>query len=68
VLDKRPAVYDIRINYGPGQARNTFRQTGDAQQHEGMITSLVDPSDVASCMAFLASDDANYARGTIFTR
>lgn len=51
-----------------GQARNTFRQTGDAQQHEGMMTSLADPSDVASLMAFLASDDANYVRGTIFTR
>jgi NAD(P)-dependent dehydrogenase (short-subunit alcohol dehydrogenase family) len=78
VLEQRLALFGIRVNdVAPGsiytplkvnQVRQSYEITGDAEQHEKTMASLADPSGVASVMAFLASDDADYVRGTVFTR
>ncbi len=78
VLEQRLGPFGIRVNdVAPGnidtplkvtQVRETYEKTGDAERFEKTMASLADPSGVAAVMAFLASDDADYVRGTIFTR
>lgn len=51
-----------------GQVEESFRRTGDRAAYEAAMKSLLPPEGVASVMAFLASDDADYVRGTVFTR
>ncbi|MDP6824330.1 MAG: SDR family NAD(P)-dependent oxidoreductase [Dehalococcoidia bacterium] len=78
VLEGRLAPLGIRVNdVAPGnidtplkvaQVRETYEKTGDSDSFKQTMASLADPSGVAAVMAFLASDDADYVRGTIFTR
>lgn len=78
VLEQRLAPLGIRVNdVAPGnidtplkvaQVRETYEITGNTDNFEQTMASLADPSGVAAVMAFLASDDAEYVRGTIFTR
>jgi NAD(P)-dependent dehydrogenase (short-subunit alcohol dehydrogenase family) len=51
-----------------GQVEESFRRTGDRAAYEAAMKSLLPPEGVASVMAFLASDDADYVRGTVFTK
>lgn len=41
---------------------------GHRDHFERTMDSLGDPAGVAAVMAFLASDDVDYVRGTVFTR
>ena len=78
VLEQRLAPSGIRVNdVAPGnihtplkvaQVRETYEITGNEDNFDQTMASLADPSGVAAVMAFLASDDADYVRGTIFTR
>jgi len=45
-----------------------YRQTGDRAAYEADIAGLVAPEGIANVMAWLASDEAAYVTGTIFTR
>ena len=51
-----------------GQVEESYRRTGDRAAYEAAMKSLLPPDGVASVMAFLASDDADYVRGTVFTK
>ncbi|MBI4305144.1 MAG: SDR family oxidoreductase [Chloroflexi bacterium] len=51
-----------------GQVEESFRRTGNSEEYERAMKSLMPPEGVASVMAFLASDDADYVKGTIFTK
>jgi NAD(P)-dependent dehydrogenase (short-subunit alcohol dehydrogenase family) len=51
-----------------GQVEESYRRTGDRAAYEAAMNSLLPPDGVAAVMAFLASDDADYVRGTVFTR
>jgi 3-oxoacyl-[acyl-carrier protein] reductase len=51
-----------------GQVEESYRRTGDRAAYEAAMRSLLPPEGVASVMAFLASDDADYVRGTVFTK
>ena len=42
--------------------------TGHRDHFERTMDSLGDPAGVVAFMAFLASDDADHVRGTVFTR
>lgn len=70
--------YGIRVNdVAPGnvdtplkvaQVKHTYSVTGDKETYEKTMASLVSPDGVAKVYAWLASDDADYVRGTVFTR
>ncbi len=45
-----------------------YRKTGDRAAYEAELAGLVQPEGIASIMAWLASDEAAYVTGTIFTR
>ena len=45
-----------------------YQMNGDRAAYEAGKTALVQPEGIASIMAWLASDDAAYVTGTIFTR
>jgi NAD(P)-dependent dehydrogenase (short-subunit alcohol dehydrogenase family) len=45
-----------------------YRKTGDRAAYEADIAGLVQPEGIANIIAFLASDEAAYVTGTIFTR
>ncbi|MCH7593912.1 MAG: SDR family oxidoreductase [Chloroflexi bacterium] len=78
VLEQRLAPFGIRVNdVAPGnidtplkvtQVRQSYEETGDEDYFDKTMASLAHPSGVAAVMAFLASDDADYVRGTVFTR
>lgn len=51
-----------------GQVEESYRRTGNRAEYEAAMKSLLPPEGVAAVMAFLASDDADYVRGTVFTR
>ena len=78
VLEQRLAPFGIRVNdVAPGniytplkvrQVEKSYEQTGDAEHFQQAMASLAGPDGVAAVMAFLASDAADYVRGTIYTR
>jgi NAD(P)-dependent dehydrogenase (short-subunit alcohol dehydrogenase family) len=45
-----------------------YRKTGDRTAYEAEMAGLVAPEGIASIIAWLASDEAAYVTGTIFTR
>ena len=51
-----------------GVIQQQVSRIGQAARPEEQIANLGDPEGVAKVLAFLASDDADYVRGTIFTR
>lgn len=77
VLDRHLEKYGIRVNdVLPGslntplkraQVEESFKRTGDRQTYESTVRNLASPDGVASVMAFLASDDADYVRGGVRT-
>lgn len=66
VNDVCPRSILTPLNLGPIEA--AFKRTGNREEYERSIKGLLPPEGVASVMAFLASDDADYVTGTIFTR
>lgn len=70
--------YGIRVNdVAPGavdtplkvaQVKHTYSVTGDKETYERTMASLVWPDGVAKVYAWLASDEADYVRGTVFTK
>ena len=77
VLAQRLAPHGIRVHdVCPGsvdtplkvaQLRAVLRHDGDRAQFEAAIRSLVPADGIAPVFAFLASDEARYVRGTLFT-
>ena len=66
VLDYHISRHGIRINdVLPGRVRSGITTKGASEEH---IKSLAEPEKVAEVYAFLASDAADYVRGTIITR
>ena len=78
VMEYRLRKFGIRVNdVCPGsietplkvkQLEQTYKKTGNKQDYVRDSKRLLKPDGVASVFAFLASDDARYVRGTIFTR
>ena len=79
VLQHRVAGRGIRVNtVAPGAIATPLKEQNvrdagrardaSAAEIEAAQRALGDPAGVARVLAFLASDDADYVRGTIFTR
>ena len=78
VLAQRLAPHGIRVHdVCPGsvetplkvaQLRAVFDHDGDRAQFEQAMCSLVPAEGIAPVFAFLASDEARYVRGGLFTR
>jgi 3-oxoacyl-[acyl-carrier protein] reductase len=78
VLDPQLAPYGIRVNdVCPGSLDTPLKRQNvvDGARARGQDPSkaladakLADPIGVARVLAFLASDDADYVRGSVFTR
>ena len=78
VMAQRLAPHGIRVHdVCPGsvetplkvaQLRAVLRQDGDRAAFEQAMRSLVPADGIAPVFAFLASDEARYLRGTLFTR
>ncbi len=79
VLQPRLAGRGIRVNtVAPGAIATPLKEQNvrdagrardaSAAEIEAAQRALGDPAGVARVLAFLASDDADYVRGTIFTR
>ena len=78
VMARRLEGYGIRVNdVAPGSvdtplkvraARRSFEVTGDRATYEATMESLVSPDGISRICAFLASDQADYVTGTVFTR
>ena len=78
VMEHRLRKFGIRVNdVCPGsietplkirQLEQTYKITGNKQGYDRDSKRLLKPDGVAAVFAFLASDDARYVRGTIFTR
>jgi len=66
VHDVCPAVIDTAMMRGAVAAG--ARAVGRSEEEALVGTSFGDPRGVARVLAFLASPDADYVRGTIFTR
>ncbi len=66
VNDVAPGSVDTPLKVG--QLKHTLSITGDKAAFEQQMASLVSPDGVAKVYAWLASDDADYVRGTVFTR
>lgn len=77
VLDRQLSDNGIRVNdVLPGSLDTPLKRaqvaavrdaSGDEESYERMMTNLASPDGVASVMAFLASDEADYVRGSIRT-
>ena len=77
VLAQRLAPHGIRVHdVCPGsvdtplkraQLRAVYDHDGDRAQYEQALRQLVPPEGIAPVFAFLASDEARYVRGSIFT-
>ena len=77
VLAQRLAPHGIRVHdVCPGcvdtplkraQLREVYRRGGDRAQYERELRRLVPAEGIAPVFAFLASDEARYVRGSIFT-
>ena len=78
VMAQRLAPHGIRVHdVCPGsvetplkvaQLRAVLRQDGDRAAFEQAMRNLVPADGIAPVFAFLASDEARYLRGTLFTR
>ena len=78
VLAQRLAPHGVRVHdVCPGsvetplkvaQLRAVFDRNGDRDQFEQAMRSLVPAEGIAPVFAFLASDEARYVRGGLFTR
>ena len=78
VLDRHLSEHGIRVNdvlpgtidtpLTRGSIEETYRRTGDRSAYEKALAGLAAPEGVASVMAFLASGDAAYVRGSVRTR
>ncbi len=78
VMAQRLAKFGIRVNdIAPGSVdtplkvaatEQSLRVTGDRTGYNATMNSLVSPDGISRICAFLASDDAEYVTGTIFTR
>ncbi len=78
VMAQRLAEYGIRVNdIAPGSVdtplkvaatEEALKVTGDRSTYENTMNALVTPDGISRICAFLASDDAEYVTGTIFTR
>jgi NAD(P)-dependent dehydrogenase (short-subunit alcohol dehydrogenase family) len=66
VNDVAPGAVDTPLKVG--QVKHTYSVTGDKEAYEKAMASLVSPDGVAKVYAWLASDEAEYVRGTVFTR
>lgn len=77
VLAQRLAPHGIRVHdVCPGsvdtplkvaQLREVYRRGGDRAEYEQAMRQLIPPEGIAPVFAFLASDEARYVRGSIFT-
>ena len=77
VLAQRLAPHGIRVHdVCPGsvatplkvaQLREVYRHDGDRAQYEQALRQLIPAEGVAPVFAFLASDEARYVRGSVFT-
>ncbi len=77
VLDRQLSEHGIRVNdVLPGSLDTPLKRaqvaavrdaSGDEETYENMMSNLASPDGVASVMAFLASDEADYVRGSIRT-
>ncbi|MCH8223599.1 MAG: SDR family oxidoreductase [Chloroflexi bacterium] len=77
VLDRQLSDHGIRVNdVLPGSLDTPLKRaqvaavrdaSGDEESYERMMANLASPDGVASVMAFLASDEADYVRGSIRT-
>ena len=78
VLAQRLAAHGIRVHdVCPGnvdtplkvaQLRAVYRHDRNREQYEAAVSALVPPEGIAPVFTFLASDEARYVRGSIFTR
>ncbi len=76
-LDAQLSKLGIRVNeVMPGSidtplkvaaTEESYRSTGDEEAYRRTLAVLASPDGVASVIAFLASDDASYVRGSIRT-
>ena len=66
VNDVAPGSVDTPLKVG--QLKHTYALTGDKAAFDQQMASLVSPDGVAKVYAWLASDEADYVRGTVFTR
>ena len=77
VLDSQLSKYNIRVNdVLPGSVDTPLKRaqvaavrdaTGDEENYGAMMNRLASPEGIASVMAFLASDAADFVRGSIRT-
>lgn len=77
VLAQRLAPHGIRVHdVCPGsvdtplkvaQLRAVYDADGDRAQYERAVRQLIPPEGIAPVFAFLASDEARYVKGSIFT-
>ncbi len=77
-LEGALASDNIRVNVlCPGQIATPLKlgiieqqvaRIGEAADREGQMAALGTPEGVALVLAFLLSKDADYVRGTVFTR
>jgi 3-oxoacyl-[acyl-carrier protein] reductase/7-alpha-hydroxysteroid dehydrogenase len=66
VNDVCPGAVDTPLKVG--QIKHSYSVTGDKAAYDQAMGSLVTPDGVAKVYAWLASDEADYVRGTVFTR
>jgi NAD(P)-dependent dehydrogenase (short-subunit alcohol dehydrogenase family) len=76
-LDQHLSRHGIRVNdVSPGSidtplkvaaTEESYRNTGDREAYDRTIRGMSPPEGVAAVLAFLASDDASYIRGSIRT-
>ena len=65
VHDVCPGSVDTPLKVA--QLRAVYRHGGDRAQYEQALRQLIPPQGIAPVFAFLASDEARYVRGSIFT-
>ena len=76
-LDTHLSRHGIRVNdVLPGNLETPLKigateeqlvNTGDRERYDDIMAGLSSPDGVAAVIAFLASDDANYVRGSVRT-
>ena len=76
-LDQHLSGHGIRVNdilpgslntpLKVGATEESYRNTGDREAYDRTIGGMSSPEGVAAVLAFLASDDASYVRGSIRT-